>query len=54
MSKAHQKPKRELESAGADPNVDDVEGSPREDTWFGRGAHRWFDALVRRWGKQPS
>lgn len=54
MAKAHGKAKDELEAAGSDPNTDDTEGSPREDTWFGRGSHGWFDSLLRRWGKHPS
>jgi hypothetical protein len=54
MAKAHGKTKTELEQAGADPNTGDTEGSAREDAWFGRGSHGWFDTLLRRWGKQPS
>jgi hypothetical protein len=52
--KAHGKAREELENAGADPNVDDVEGTPREDSWFGRGSHGWFDRLLGKRGKQPS
>ena len=54
MAKAHGKARSELEQAGADPNTDDNEATGREDTWFGRGAHSWFDSLLRRFGKQPS
>lgn len=54
MAKAHGRTKTQLEEAGADPNTDDSEGSPPEDSWLGRGAHGWFDRLVRRWGKQPT
>ena len=54
MAKAHGRTKTQLEQAGADPSTDDSEGSPREDSWFGRGAHSWFDRLLARWGKQPS
>ena len=52
--KAHGKTKEELENSGADPNVDDVEGKPREDSWLGRGSHGWFDRLLRRRSTQPS
>ncbi len=54
VTKAHGKAKSELERTGADPHVDDTEGTAREDTWFGRGSHGWSDALLRTWGKQPS
>jgi hypothetical protein len=43
-----------LEGADADPNVDDSEGSAREDTWLGRGSHGWFDRFLRQPGQQPS
>jgi hypothetical protein len=48
VSKAHGTAKEELEQVGADPNVDDSEGTSREDTWLGRGGHGWFDVLLRR------
>jgi hypothetical protein len=56
MARAHGQAKKELEQVGADPNVDDTEGTPREDTWVGRGAHShgWFEALLRKWGKKSS
>jgi hypothetical protein len=37
-----------MEAAGADANADDTEGTPSEDTWFGRGSHGWFDHLLKR------
>jgi hypothetical protein len=54
MAKAHGKAREELERVGSDSSVDDAEGSAREDSWLGRGAHSGFDSLVRRFGKQPS
>jgi hypothetical protein len=46
--KARGAAKRELEATGVDPNVDDTEGMPSEDTWLGRGSHGWFDRLLHR------
>ncbi len=54
MVKAHGQAKKELERVSADPNVDDVEGTSREDTWLGRGSYGWFDTLLRRFSRQPS
>ena len=44
MSEAHGKTKNELGRTGTDPHVDDTEGTPHEDTWYGRGSHGWFHA----------
>jgi hypothetical protein len=52
--KARGKAKHEIEAAGGDPNVDDTEGKPREDTWLGRGSHGWFDRLVHRRRRGPA
>ncbi len=49
--KAHGKTKEALEAVGADPNVDDTEGTPSEDRWFGGGSHGWWDRLRERLGK---
>jgi len=46
--KAHGKAKEEIEAVGGDPNVDDTEGKPSEDRWFGGGSHGWFDRLFKR------
>jgi hypothetical protein len=46
--KAHGKTKSALESVGADPNVDDTEGTTSEDRWFGAGSHGWWDNLMKR------
>lgn len=48
MSKAHGRARVELEKQGADPEVDDVEGTASEDTWFRQGARRWLKALLRK------
>jgi hypothetical protein len=48
-TKAHGTAKREIEATGGDPNVNDTEGMPDEDQWFGRGSHGLFDRLVRWW-----
>jgi hypothetical protein len=50
--KARGEAKKELETAGSDPNVDDTEGTASEDTWLGRGSHGWFDRLLRQRRKQ--
>jgi hypothetical protein len=49
--KAHGKTKEALEAIGADPNVDDTEGTASEDRWFGRGRHGWWDGILQRFGK---
>jgi hypothetical protein len=46
--KAHGQAKREIEASGGDPDVDDTEGRPEEDTWLGRGGHGWFDRFLGR------
>ena len=48
MSKAYGRTRVELETSGADPNVDDTEGSRGEDTWWDRGIRRLRRVLTRR------
>jgi hypothetical protein len=50
MSKAHGNRSAESGQAASNPNVDDTEGTPGEDTWFGCGARGWVDSLRRVWG----
>lgn len=33
----------------SNPHVDDTEGTPHEDTWYGRGSHGWFIAPLHKW-----
>jgi hypothetical protein len=46
--KTHGKTKEEIEAIGGDPNVDDTEGKPSEDRWFGRGGHGLWDRVLKR------
>ncbi len=48
MSKAHGRTKEELEESGADPNVDDTEGSRGEDTWWDSDARPLRGLIFRR------
>jgi hypothetical protein len=45
--KTHGKARREIEATGADPNVNDTEGTTSEDRWLGRGSHGVFDRLLK-------
>jgi hypothetical protein len=48
MPKAHGKTREELEHSGADPEVDDTEGSRGEDKWWDLSVRRIRSAL-RKW-----
>jgi hypothetical protein len=50
--KAQGRAARELEATGGDASKEDREGSSREDTWFVRGGHGWFDRLLNRFRRR--